>query len=219
VKNKISAVLLCFGKGLRFNNSTPKQFINLNNKPIALYSFETLNLIDEIFEIIVVVEKEYEHFFKSKKILKFVLGGDRRQDSVFNALKALDQTSEYVLIHDSARPFADVESINKVVLEAKEHKAATLGCKAIDLIKRVDNINFNIESLNRNELYAIQTPQVIEKNLLIESYNYVYKNNLTILDDTGAVELLNHKVKIVEGKRENFKITTPFDLKVAQAII
>ncbi len=200
-------------------SSTPKQFLQIKNKIVALYSFEVFEEIDQISEIIIVTKKEYRSFFKSQKPLTFAPPGSRRQDSVYNALKLVNKDSEYVCIHDGARPFIDKESILKVLEEGKEHKAAALGYKAINTIKRCDSNQNVIATLDRDSLYEIQTPQVIETNLLKKGYDFVLKNNQEVTDDVSIIEKINHKVKIVEGSKQNIKITTPFDLIYAKKML
>ncbi|MBN2479273.1 MAG: 2-C-methyl-D-erythritol 4-phosphate cytidylyltransferase [Parachlamydiales bacterium] len=214
-----SLLFLCGGKGSRLESTIPKQYIEINKKPIFQYSFEIFEKIDLIDEIIVVLDESYKNYFTSKKPLKFANSGIRRQDSVFNGLGKVNEKSQFVCIHDSARPFIDKESIEKVIFEAFKSKAAALGHMAINTIKQVDTKKNVLKTLDRSSLMEIQTPQVIEINLLKKAYSYINENNLDVTDDISIIELFNHPTKIVEGKKENIKITTPFDLKYAEKIL
>jgi 2-C-methyl-D-erythritol 4-phosphate cytidylyltransferase len=152
-----------------------------------------------------------------KKIKRLVLGGPRRQDSVYNGLKAIDKDCSWVLIHDSARPFVECGAITEVIKQAKKHNAAILGVKSKATIKLSDSFNMVRRTLDRDKLWEIQTPQVFRKKLLLKAYSKYAKENFT--DDAGLIEELGLKVKIVEGSYGNIKITTGDDLLLAQLII
>jgi 2-C-methyl-D-erythritol 4-phosphate cytidylyltransferase len=219
MQKKISVILLCGGKGSRMGSSVPKQFLLLQNKIIALYSFDFFCQLDEVDEIIVVCEPTYRSFFKSDKILAFALPGERRQDSVYNGFNTITRKSNLICIHDSARPFLKKEDVKKAFEEAKTYGAAALGAKAKNTIKQCGDKNFVDKTLNRDKLLEIYTPQIISNTLLHDGFTYAKKNGLTVTDDVSLVELIGHKVKIVESSNENIKITTPFDLKIASAIL
>jgi 2-C-methyl-D-erythritol 4-phosphate cytidylyltransferase len=214
---KNSLIFLAGGKGTRIGSSIPKQFLLINNKPIALYSFEVFLSISAISEIIVVCEKEYRHLFKSNKSIFFASPGKRRQDSVFNAFKMLKKTNN-VLIHDSARPFVDRKSILKLLDTMLKEKAAVLAYPVSSTIKKCEN-DFVIETLDRSKLFEIQTPQAISFDLLKKGFNYINQKKIDVTDDVSIVELMGYPVKIVIGNSNNVKITTPHDLEIAKKIL
>ncbi|NGX56552.1 MAG: 2-C-methyl-D-erythritol 4-phosphate cytidylyltransferase [Candidatus Anoxychlamydiales bacterium] len=218
-KKFISLIFLSGGVGSRIDSTIPKQYIKIHGKPIALYSFETFLKIDLIDEIIVVCNDKYKNIFKTNKKLKFSSPGSRRQDSVYNALLMIDNLSDYVCIHDAARPFIDRESIIKTIDAAIEYNASALGHLAANTIKKLDKNKTVKETLDRSFLFEIQTPQVIQTSLLKKGYEYINKNKINVFDDLSIIESLNTKIKIIEGKKENFKITHPIDLKFAKYLL
>jgi 2-C-methyl-D-erythritol 4-phosphate cytidylyltransferase len=218
----ISVILLSGGKGTRMNSSIPKQYLELSNKKIVIHSFEFFASLEEVAEIIVVCEEEYESIFskdflKSSQTLKFAKPGVRRQDSVYNGLCQTSSFSDLVCIHDGARPFLKKEEVLACFSSAFQNKAAILASKVQNTIKLVSE-NVVEKTIDRDFLYEIYTPQVFEKDLLMRGFDFVIKNNLNVTDDASIIELLGKKVTIVEGSKSNIKITTPLDLQLARFI-
>lgn len=219
-----SAILLAAGVGKRLNLLVSKPLIKIGKQPAIVYSLKQLNRHPDIDEIIVVVNARNKAAitrsikpYRFKKIKRLVLGGARRQDSVYNGLKAIDKNSRWVLIHDSARPFIECDAITRVVKQAKKHDAAILGVRPKATIKLFNTNNMMLETLDRDNLWEIQTPQVFSKQLLLKAYGKYAKENFT--DDAGLIEKLGSKIKIVLGSYANMKITTGEDLLLAQLII
>ena len=219
----LSAIILAAGQGLRLKTIEPKPLVKIGKFPAIIYSLKSLNRHPDIDEIIVVisagnqkavVQALRKHSFK--KIKAFVLGGKRRQDSVYNGLKAVNINTNWVLIHDSARPFINQKSITKVILAAKKTGAAILGVPVKATIKSIKSKGIVERTLDRSNLWEIQTPQVFKKELIFKAYKESSKMQVT--DDASLVEKLGKKVKLVSGSYENIKITTPEDLLFAQAI-
>ncbi len=219
MKKFISCILLSGGKGQRFGSVTPKQYHLINNKPIAKYSFDIFNSMEEIDEIIVVCEKEYKNIFIAKKNIIFTSPGKKRQDSVFNALQKISPKSDFVCIHDAARPFIDVESVKKVLNDATVHEAAVIGYKAINTMKKCDLEGYVIKTINRSAIWEVQTPQIIKTDLLKKGFDYIKKNNIQVTDDVSIIEAIGKKVKITQGPKKNIKITTIDDLNYAKNIL
>lgn len=218
MKKKLSVILLLGGKGSRMGSPIPKQFLFLQNKIIALYSFDFFCSFEEVDEIIVVCEEQYRHFFKHKKLKAFAIPGNRRQDSVYNGLLLTSANSTLICIHDGARPFIKKEEVKKIIESAETFGAATIGSKVKNTIKMVDK-DFVEKSLNREALFEVYTPQIIKRELLFEGFDQVKKNKIDVTDDVSLVELIGKKVKIIESTSDNLKITTPTDLKIAEMII
>jgi 2-C-methyl-D-erythritol 4-phosphate cytidylyltransferase len=216
----ISAILLAGGKGTRFKSPIPKQFLSLGSKPLVLYSFELLAQCKLISEIVVVCDDFYQYLFTTKTNLKihFASPGRRRQDSVANGLAQITKGS-FVCIHDSARPFLQLEDLKKVIEEALIHKAAALAMPAKNTIKEVDSHGFVKQTLNREMLRETLTPQVIALDLLKKGLLEVEKRGVDITDDVSAIELIGHAVKLVSGASSNIKITNPEDLQSAQKFL
>jgi 2-C-methyl-D-erythritol 4-phosphate cytidylyltransferase len=212
-EKKVSVILLAGGKGSRFGSSCPKQFISFKDKPIFQHSLELFSSIDSIFEIIVVMEEAYRELVHLP--CKFALPGKERQDSVFNGLMQVDNKAQYVLIHDSARPLIKKEDVLKVIDEAFCYGAATLAVPLKFTVKSSLKDLMVDKTLLRHTLYEVQTPQVVKKELLIQGFEKVQKENLLVTDDVSIVEELNHPVKLTLGSYSNIKITTLEDLKQA----
>ena len=216
----ISAILLAGGKGTRCRTPIPKQFFPLGSKPLVLYSFELLAHSGLITEIVVVCEELYRYLFTSINGIKirFANPGIRRQDSVANGLAQITQGS-FICIHDSARPFLQLEDLKKVIEQGLIHKAAVLAVPARNTIKEVDSHGFVKQTLPRETLRETLTPQVIALDLLKKGLLEAEKKGIDITDDVSCVELIGHCVKIVSGKSSNIKVTSSEDLQLAQSFL
>ena len=215
-KHFISLIFLAGGQSKRMNSKEPKQFTILKKKKLALHSFDSLISISAIDESIVVCKPCYQAIFPKK--VTFALPGSSRQASAFNGLKKVSKECDFVLIHDAARPFIQKEDISRLIDEGIIFGAAALGVPVQNTIKELDHKQTVIKTLNRSTLFEIQTPQLIKKSILEKGLKKAFENNLSLTDDTSFAELMNHPVKIVTGSYGNFKITTPFDLKLAKAL-
>ena len=213
----VSAIILAGGKGKRMGKDISKQFILVKNKPIIYYTikkFSDCKLIDEI--ILVLPKDEIEYCKKevlekySLKVDKIIAGGKERQDSVYNGLKAL-KNSDIVLIHDGARPFVSEKIILDGIENAKKYGAAAPGVMPKDTIKVKDDFSFSKETLKRESLIAIQTPQVFKKDIIVKCHERVRENNVSVTDDTMVVEKYGYKVYLYDGDYINIKVTTPED--------
>lgn len=219
----LSAIILAAGAGKRLGISVPKPVVKIGKSPVIVYSLKAFNQHPDIDEIIVVVSAKNKTAIAKvikklafKKIKVLCLGGKRRQDSVFNGLLAISPGSDWVLIHDSARPFISHELIAKVISAAKKTGAAILGVPVKATIKSVGKDSLIDKTVDRNNLWEIQTPQVFKKELIFKAYKRYFKENFT--DDASLVEKLGNKIKIVQGSYKNIKITTKEDLFFAEAI-
>lgn len=219
-------VIVAAGTGSRMNMGINKQFIKLEGKEIIYYTIEKFYRNENIEDIVVVVKEEEAEFFRKEildkynfKNIKIAYGGKERQDSVYNGLKSLDKNCNIVLIHDGARPFVSDKIINKSIEEARENKAIVVGVPVKDTIKVIDNDNNIVDTPNRSLLWAVQTPQTFEYNLLIKSYEDAFKENFYGTDDAMLVERIGYKVKMVEGSYNNIKITTQEDLNLGNQIL
>jgi 2-C-methyl-D-erythritol 4-phosphate cytidylyltransferase len=219
----LSAILLAAGKGKRLNSAIPKPLVKIGKLPAIVHSLKALEDNPRIDEIIVVLNaanrREISGALKKYrfgKIKAFVLGGPRRQDSVYNGLKAVNAKSDWVLIHDSARPFIDNSSITRVVSAAKKYGAALLAVRPKATVKVSRNSGLVDKTLNRQCLWEAQTPQVVRKEILLKAYRRYSRSDVT--DDASLAEMAGAKVKIVEGSYKNIKITTSEDLLLAGLI-
>lgn len=219
-------VIVAAGTGSRMNMGINKQFIKLEGKEIIAYTIEKFYNNSNIEDIVVVVKEDESEFFKKEildkynfKNIKIAYGGKERQDSVYNGLKSLDEKCDVVLIHDGARPFVSDKIIDNCIEEAKEHKAIVVGVPVKDTIKVIDSDKNIVDTPNRSVLWAVQTPQTFDYNILIDAYKDAFKSGFYGTDDAMLVERIGYKVKMVEGSYNNIKITTQEDLNVGSQIL
>ena len=219
--NRHSVIILAGGSGHRMNSNIPKQYLLLDGKPILAYS---LLLFEQSFldEIILVVrkgeeeycQKEYVEKYHLKKVTAITAGGKERYLSVYQGIQKIKNT-DYIWIHDGARPILTMELLVRLKQTVEKEKAAVLGVHVKDTIKQTDEKNRVIATIPRQNLWNIQTPQVFSSSLIIEAYQKLIEQNITdVTDDSMVVErMTEHNVVIVEGSYRNIKITTPEDLK------
>lgn len=221
----VSAIILAGGRGKRMGYARSKQYINLDGKPILYYTLKQFIDNKLIDNVVLVVPEDEKDYCKNEVLDKFklsidrvVFGGAERQDSVYNALVELED-SEIVLIHDAARPFTSQKIISEAVKYARLYKAAAPGVMPKDTIKIKDDDNFSVDTLVRDNLVAIQTPQAFDFDLIYKCHREIKKRGIVVTDDTRVVELLGNKVYIFEGDYTNIKITTPEDLFLAECLL
>lgn len=237
-KAHCTAVVLAAGSGKRMNSATAKQYILLEGKPIIWYSLhavEESQIIDDCILVaspddIKYVQEEIVEKYAFKKTKAVVAGGRERYESVHNALQAVKDlipTSEYVFIQDGARPFLTEKILLDTYQAVVAHKACVAAMPVKDTIKISDENGFIAQTPNRNLVWAVQTPQVFERNLITDSYEKLMseieelaKQGVAVTDDTFvAQKYANANVKLVEASYENIKITTPEDLKIAKEFL
>lgn len=223
----ISAIILAGGKGKRMRSAISKQFIDIKGKPIIYYTLKKFSENKKIDNIIVVLPEDEVKYFKENilkkyelRINKIVIGGKERQDSVYNALKSLKNSStDIVLIHDGARPFISERIINEGIKFAEIYGAAAPGVMPKDTIKVKNEKNFSVDTPNRANLVSIQTPQVFKFDEILECHEKIRYNVEKVTDDTMVVEKYGYSVYLYDGEYTNIKVTTPEDLILAERLI
>lgn len=199
---------------------TPKQFMMIKGEPVVAKAYKAFAACDMIDKIFVVTAEEMMQECKNKmvpyipseylaKLGGIVSGGKERQDSVFHGIYALKKSNpeiEYILIHDAARPFVTKKIIEDTVKAVYEHKAAIVCVKPKDTIRTAE------DTLARDSLYIVQTPQAFRADILIKAYEKAYKDGYYGTDDAGLVERIGIKPALVEGDYRNIKITTREDM-------
>ena len=233
------AIVLAGGKGTRMNSEIPKQFIVVGGKPLISYSLDVFEKSPFIDAIIIVTSQDYTGYMKAlvkengyKKIAGIALGGKERYDSVHSGLELIQTLmssdeewlsgEDYIFIHDGARPCVTAQIIYNCMQDVMEYKACVAAVPVKDTIKVADKAGMSVNTPDRSTLWQIQTPQVFEAGLIKEAYERLYNDTTAgnITDDAMVVEtMLGESVKLYEGSYENIKITTPEDLKVAEAIV
>lgn len=224
---KVSVVIPAAGQGKRMKATKNKQFLLLNNKPILAHTISKFSEIDLIDEIIVVAKKEEITYCKKEvvskydfsKVKKIISGGKTRQESVYNGLKEVSLNSDFVLIHDGARPLIRKQTIEKMIRKVANFDAVAVGVFVKDTIKEINDSNFIVRTPKRENLIRIQTPQIFTRKLIITAYKKAFDDNFVGTDSSCLVERLGTNVKFVKGSYENIKITTPEDLNFAEDIL
>ena len=221
----VCAVVPAGGTGTRMGGTVPKQFLELNGKPILYYTLKTLQDCGIISELILVVpEKEYENacsdwLGKPEIVTKVVVGGEKRQDSVYKGFCELSPQTEIVLVHDGVRPFLSHQMIQESVDAAREYGAAITAIPVNDTIKKVDDSGLVSKTVDREGLWRVQTPQVFRYELLEEAFKKANSKKFYGTDEGTLIEHLGKPVKIVEGSEQNIKITRPEDLRLSEIFI
>lgn len=222
---KTIAIILAGGKGKRMGAPVSKQFIEIDDKPVIYYTIKKFEEVEEINEIILVLPKDEIDYFKDNiqnrfdfNISRIIEGGAERQDSVYNALRSVED-ADIVLIHDGARAFVTNEIIKNGIRYAKKYGAAAPGVMPKDTIKVKDKDSFSKDTPIRERLVAVQTPQCFNYSLIKECHENVKREKKIVTDDTMVVEQYGHNVYLYEGDYKNIKITTKEDLILAKAFV
>ncbi len=219
---KVEAIVLAGGKGSRLNASVKKQYIKLLGEDILKYTLDKFNGLEVVNNIIVVCPEEdikYIQAYGCNRVTKFASPGEERMYSVNNALEVVDKDTDVIIVHDGVRPFFSLEKVESLVNSALEKGGGIYAVKSTDTIKKVHN-NEVIETVDRSNLYNVQTPQAFSRNILLESYKKALRENILCTDDSMVVESFSDcKVQIIESDYENIKITTKIDLEIAKAIL
>lgn len=223
---KVGVVIVAAGKGSRMRSAVSKQYLLLQNRPIILHTLAAFQAIDELDDIVLVVGPEdvvmvnnWVEQYQFDKVRHVVSGGSERQNSVYKGLRVLDEQIDWVLIHDGVRPFVTEQAIHNLLEEVKRSNAAVLAVPVKDTIKAVDKDGYIESTPDRSKLWAIQTPQAFQRELIIASHKEAEAIGFMGTDDAMLVERRGIAVKIVEGDYDNIKITTPEDLPRAELIL
>jgi 2-C-methyl-D-erythritol 4-phosphate cytidylyltransferase len=213
------AIIPAAGRGVRLGMDRPKQFLDLQEKPLLLYALETVARASFLTGIILAVPEDFlsqaqdmvTRHLGSAVAVCVVAGGKERQDSVWNALQLIPDECSLVLIHDGVRPLVSVDLLNTTWQAAQSTGAAIAAIPATDTVKRVRHETV-LETLPRDEIWLIQTPQVFRLELLREAYRQARRSRWAVTDDASLVERMGFAVSVVPGERTNIKVTTPEDL-------
>jgi 2-C-methyl-D-erythritol 4-phosphate cytidylyltransferase len=213
--SRTAAILLAAGSGKRMDDAVVDKILTpLAGKPIFSYSAAAF-VASGVADLYVIVYRDQKQMRDLMALAptpsQFVPGGSERQYSVANALDALPADITHVYVHDCARPFVRAEhlvGLHKIV--RREH-AVVLAHRVTDTIKQ-HREDGHLKTLDRSALWAMETPQVFERDLLVKAYNRVVNRGIKLTDDASAVELLRHPVALLENPEPNPKLTTPADL-------
>lgn len=219
-----AAVVPAAGSATRMEGQD-KLLLPLGDRPVLVWTLQALESSDLIREIVVVTRpdlivpvgqmcKEYG----LGKVTKVVVGGETRSASVFAGLGEVSKRAELTAIHDGARPLVTVDVIDKAILQAASYGAAAPAIPIKDTVKRASG-GMSEETLDRENLFAVQTPQVFRTDLIRGALQKALEDGESLTDDCAAVERLGMRPALTEGSEENIKLTTPIDLLVAEALL
>ena len=217
-------IIVAGGKGLRMGGEIPKQFMEIGGEPVLMHTIKRFREYSETLNIILVLphdQQEYWHMLCEQHHFnvahQVVDGGETRFDSSKNGLNAIPDDEEGVVgIHDGVRPFVSVDVIDRCFEMAHDEYACIPVLPVTDTIRYVDQHGGG-KNVMRSDYRVVQTPQTFDISLLKQAFQRPYQENFT--DDASVVEALGCQVQMVEGNRENIKITTPFDLIIAEALL
>ena len=217
-----AVVIVAGGKGLRMGGDIPKQFLPVGGKPVLMRTIDRFLEYDATMQVVLVLPESQQDYWRQlccqyqfSRPHVIANGGETRFHSVKNGLSKVDEAVMLIGVHDGVRPFASVATISACYDEAANSGAVV---PVIDVVETIRHIAGNgaSETVPRNDYQLVQTPQVFSASLLREAYKQDYTDFFT--DDASVVERFGHSVALVKGNRENIKITTPFDLVVAEAL-
>lgn len=229
----IKAIILSAGQGKRMNSDVPKQYLDLDQKPIIYHTIKAFHesFVDEIILVcgandIDYCTNEIVKKYSFTKVKQIVAGGAERYDSVLNGLRAAG-ICDYIFIHDGARPFVTRDVLERTLISVKEHKACIVAVPVKDTIKVVAKDGKVDATPKRSTLYQVQTPQAFSYSIIKDVYeSFALKRNdeeyrqMTFTDDAMMVETFSDcPVYVVEGNYDNIKITTPEDIQIGERIL
>ncbi|MGB9665501.1 MAG: 2-C-methyl-D-erythritol 4-phosphate cytidylyltransferase [Ignavibacteria bacterium] len=222
---KVIVIIPAAGSGKRFLSTTPKQFLKVNGKEILAHTLLKFQKAKNVDKVVVAVNQEYFDEvnrlikkYKLKKVIDVVQGGKERQDSVYSALKTINaEPGDLICVHDAVRPLISSREIDEIIEFAKKKKAVIAAKKAINTVKT--GINFVEDTLDREKVWLVETPQIFTYKTLIEAFKKAYEESFVGTDESSLVERLGVKVYFYQIKGENRKITLKEDLNFAKLFL
>jgi len=214
----LSSIIVAAGLGRRFGGK--KQYRALKGKPLLFWPLELFKKLSD--QVILVLPAGDIEPFKARwagklKGITLTAGGEKRTDSVSNALSLLSSKNGLVAVHDGARPLVNRETVLRCVREARKHGAAICAVPSTDTVKISGKNGFTRKTVDRNTVWLVQTPQIFKKSILQKAY--AKRGRLSATDDSGLVEKAGFKVKLVMGDYTNIKITGKKDLIIAEKLL
>lgn len=217
-----AVIIVAGGKGLRMGGDIPKQFLPIGGKPILMRTIERFLMYDKGMQVVLVLPESQQDYWQSlcekyrfSQPYTLTNGGETRFHSVKNGLAKVFPNVTLIGVHDGVRPFVSLDTIRATYEEAARSEAVV---PVIDVVETVRHIisEKKSETVSRSDYKLVQTPQVFSATLLYQAYAQPYTEFFT--DDASVVERFGHPVTLVTGNRENIKITTPFDMTIAESL-
>ena len=221
---KVGAIIPAAGRGKRIGASVPKQFLQIQGKPLlhhTLTVFASCKLIDYVVLVMPrtdVDETADDWLNKYEIVREVVVGGEQRQDSVYNGFNSLEEETGIVVVHDGVRPFTTPQMITATVEAAQQHGAAITAIPVSDTVKQAAD-GFVKQTVSRDGLWRVQTPQAFQYGLLKQAFKKAKKDSYYGTDEGSLVEYLGERVKIVPGSELNIKITRKEDLVLGESLL
>lgn len=216
LSQRLAVIIVAGGKGLRMGGDIPKQFLVVNGKPILMHTIQRFYEFDPSMQIVVVLPKDQQTYWDGlcqqyRFSLPFTVadGGTERFHSVLNGLAAVSADAQLIGVHDGVRPYVSVEVIRRCYEAAATHGAAIPVTEVFETLRHLTPDGGSL-TVPRSEYKLVQTPQVFQADLLRKAYQQPFTPAFT--DDASVVEAMGHTITLVEGNRENIKITTKADL-------
>ncbi|HLG19053.1 MAG TPA: 2-C-methyl-D-erythritol 4-phosphate cytidylyltransferase [Bdellovibrionota bacterium] len=223
----VTAVITAGGSGKRFGTPTPKQFLPLLGLPILVRSVQAFERCTEVEEIVITVPEaqlaSYNpstfHSYDIRKVVKAIVGGESRQESVHLGLRAIDWPCDVVAIHDASRPLIHGKLISASLLSLEGWDGSVVAVPVHDTLKEVSSPPKIDRTVERTHLWAMQTPQVFRFPWILKAYDQAAKDSFRATDDAQVAERFGGKVRVLEGDPRNLKITFNNDLRMAEALL
>jgi len=221
---KVGAIIPAAGRGKRIGASVPKQFLEIQGRPLlhhTLMVFASCKLIDYVVLVMPRADMDEmgeDWLNKYEIVRKVVVGGEQRQDSVYNGFSSLEEGTDIVVVHDGVRPFTTPQMIIATVEAAQQHGAAITAIPVSDTVKQAAD-GFVIQTVSRDGLWRVQTPQAFQYGLLQQAFKKAKKDSYYGTDEGSLVEYLGERVKIVPGSELNIKITRKEDLVLGESLL
>ncbi len=224
MKKSYGAVIAAGGSGTRFGADMPKQFVEALGIPVIAHTISAFEACRQIDEIVIVTHRDYLVFtsdivkkFSFSKVTAIVEGGPTRQSSVYKGLKAIN--TDYVLIHDAARPLVTPQLISQCCTAVQDHGSCAVGVRTTDTIKLSEDGEYISSTLDRSKLWQIQTPQCFEREFILRCHKTSAFEGFEATDDCMLAERFGARIKLVESENSNLKITNFADLAVAEVLL
>jgi 2-C-methyl-D-erythritol 4-phosphate cytidylyltransferase len=224
VTRDVGVIIVAGGKGTRTGGEELKQFRWVAGKPMLLHSVQTFQQRDDVALVVVVLPHEHVGdpppwlFQCDTERLLLSVGGRQRSDSVRNGLEDLPDDISIVVVHDAARPLVTLRMIDDVIAEARQGHGAAPGIPVVDTLKKVSSDGAINDTVERENLVRIQTPQAFPRSMIEQAHLDAFKNAISATDDAGLCERLGMRVVVVPGSERAIKITTEEDFALAEAL-
>ena len=217
-----AVIIVAGGKGLRMGGDIPKQFLPVGGKPILMRTIDRFLQYDEKMQVVLVLPESQQDYWRTlcdeyhfSQPYTLANGGETRFHSVKNGLAKVSPDAQLIGVHDGVRPFVSLDTIRATYEEAARSEAVVPVIEVVETVRQL--VDGKSVTVPRSDYRLVQTPQVFSSSLFRQAYTQPYTDFFT--DDASVVERFGHPVTLVPGNRENIKITTPFDLTIANAML